>query len=88
MFSVFVISLLPGVLHDMLIVAKELGMTNGDYGMLVVRQFETSGNGDQLFPFDYYNNDPVNYLYLFEVLVCDVNDSVANLFVCRPKGTG
>ncbi|KAL5019926.1 hypothetical protein ScPMuIL_002818 [Solemya velum] len=55
---VFLISLVPDVVHELLMTARRLGMASGDYGMLVIRQFETYGVGDQLFPFRYYNKDP------------------------------
>ncbi|KAL5019877.1 hypothetical protein ScPMuIL_002769 [Solemya velum] len=53
---VFLITLHPDTLHDLLMEAQRLGMTNGDYAMIVRRQFNNVGRGDQMKPLEMDNH--------------------------------
>ncbi|KAL5020296.1 hypothetical protein ScPMuIL_003188 [Solemya velum] len=67
---VFIISVFPEILHNLLTTAQGLGMTDGDYALLVIRQVFHRGKEDQLYPFKYHTEQ--DYIKAYDaVLVVD-----------------
>lgn len=61
---VLIISVFPEVIYGLLLAARRLGMTDGDYAFLVIRQVFHRGTEDQLYPFNFHN-EPVKQSYFY-----------------------